>query len=210
MPSKKPARAKSASAPKPAARTKQAADVKAGAKVRSHRLGAGMAITVALCSVAAALVIAAREVAEQPDTPLVEVQPRVVAPQTPTTKIPAAKTTGIAPAASSGPAAKPVAAPPAAPAAPTVTKVPPVTMAGCLERADDAFRLKGATGQNAPKSRSWKSGFLKKGAATVTVVDPANRAKLPEHVGRRVSVTGTMMDGQLLVRSLERTGPACK
>ena len=43
-------------------------------------------------------------------------------------------------------------------------KAPPVTVTGCLERTDEGFRMKDTSGADAPKSRSWKSGFLKKGS----------------------------------------------
>jgi hypothetical protein len=84
-----------------------------------------------------------------------------------------------------------------------------VTITGCLERADETFRLKDTAGVDAPKSRSWKSGFLKKGSASIEVVDAANRLRLPDHVGRRVSVTGTLVDREMRVRSLQRVAASC-
>jgi hypothetical protein len=89
------------------------------------------------------------------------------------------------------------------------SKTSPVTIAGCLERSDKAFRLKDATGVNVPKSRSWKSGFLKKGSATVDVVDAAKSAKLQSHVGQRVSVTGVLNGHEMQVRSLQRVSASC-
>jgi hypothetical protein len=88
-------------------------------------------------------------------------------------------------------------------------KAPPMTVTGCLERTDDGFRMKDTSGADAPKARSWKSGFLKKGAAAVDVVDPARSLRLADHVGRRVSVTGTLVDREMRARSLRRLG-ACK
>jgi len=85
----------------------------------------------------------------------------------------------------------------------------PVTITGCLEREADSFRLKDTAGENAPKARSWKSGFLKKGSAAIHVVDTANRTKLPSHVGQRVSVTGTLVDREMQVRSLQRVAASC-
>ena len=85
----------------------------------------------------------------------------------------------------------------------------PVTITGCLERTDETFRLKDTTGVDAPKSRSWKSGFLKKGSASIEVVDAANRLKLPGHVGQRVSVTGTLVDREMKIRSLQRVAASC-
>ena len=88
-------------------------------------------------------------------------------------------------------------------------KAPPVTLTGCLERTDEGFRMKDTSGAEAPKSRSWKSGFLKKSPATLDVVDTARSLQLADHVGRRVSVTGTVVDREMQARSLRRLG-ACK
>jgi hypothetical protein len=89
-------------------------------------------------------------------------------------------------------------------------KQAPATITGCLERDDKAFRLKDTTGTDAPKSRSWKSAFLKKGSASVHVSDPANRLKLSSHIGERVSVTGTLVDREMQVRSLQRVAGSCE
>jgi hypothetical protein len=84
-----------------------------------------------------------------------------------------------------------------------------VTITGCLERADDVFRLKDASGADVPRSRSWKSGFLKKGPASLEVVDASNRLKLSNHVGERVSLTGTLVDREMQARSLQRVTASC-
>jgi hypothetical protein len=84
-----------------------------------------------------------------------------------------------------------------------------VTMTGCLERHDDTFRLKDTTGVDAPKARSWKSGFLKKGAASIDVVDAAHKLKLTDHVGQRVTVTGVLVEREMQARSLRRLAPSC-
>ena len=88
-------------------------------------------------------------------------------------------------------------------------KIAAVTITGCLERNAETFRLKDTAGASAPKARSWKSGFLKKGSATIAVIDAANRVKLPTHVGQRVSVTGTLVDREMRVRSLQRVATSC-
>lgn len=89
------------------------------------------------------------------------------------------------------------------------TKVARVTIEGCLERADDTFRLTDTAGTNAPTSRSWKSAFLKKRPATIEVSDAVKRVNLASHVGQRVSVTGTMVDRQMRIGSLQRISPSC-
>ena len=85
----------------------------------------------------------------------------------------------------------------------------PITITGCLEREDDGFRLKNTSGADAPKSRSWRSGFLKKGSASVDVVDPPKKLRLAEHVGERVSMTGVLVDRDMQVRSMHRVAPSC-
>ena len=84
-----------------------------------------------------------------------------------------------------------------------------MTITGCLQRDDQTFRLKDTEGAEAPKSRSWKTGFLKKGSASIEIVDAANRLKLTDHVGQRVSVTGTLVDREMRARSLQRIAPSC-
>jgi hypothetical protein len=91
----------------------------------------------------------------------------------------------------------------------TEAKVTPVTITGCLERADEAFRLKDTMGTDAPRARSWKTGFLRKGSVSIDVVDSANRLNLVNHVGHRVSVTGTLVDREMQVRSLRQVATSC-
>jgi hypothetical protein len=91
-----------------------------------------------------------------------------------------------------------------------VAKPALVTITGCLERDDETFRLEDTSGEDAPRSRSWKSAFLKKGSAPVEVVDASRRLKLTNHVGQRVSVTGTLGDGEMQIRSLRRIAASCK
>jgi len=88
-------------------------------------------------------------------------------------------------------------------------KVARVTIEGCLERDDDTFRLTDTTGTNAPTARSWKSGFLKKRPAAIEVRDAVKRVNLASHVGQRVSVTGTLVDRQMRVGSLQPISLSC-
>jgi hypothetical protein len=85
----------------------------------------------------------------------------------------------------------------------------PVTITGCLEQDDETFRLKNTTGTQAPKSRSWKSGFLKKNPASIEIVDASNKVRLPNHVGQRVVVTGLLVNREMQVRSLRRVATSC-
>ena len=82
----------------------------------------------------------------------------------------------------------------------------PVTIAGCLENDEGTFILTDATGTNAPASRSWKSGFLKKRAASIELSDQAGTLKLRQHVGRRISATGTLVDREMRALSIRRIG----
>jgi hypothetical protein len=84
-----------------------------------------------------------------------------------------------------------------------------VTIAGCLAQDGESFRLKDTSGTDVPRSRSWKSGFLKKSPAAVEVVDASPRLKLTNHVGERISVTGSIVDGGMQVRSLRRIATSC-
>ena len=84
-----------------------------------------------------------------------------------------------------------------------------VTITGCLERDDETFRLKDGTGLEGRKSRSWKSGFLKKGSASVEVVDAAHRLHLTNHIGQRVSITGMLVDREMEGRTLRRVAASC-
>jgi hypothetical protein len=95
--------------------------------------------------------------------------------------------------------------------APTLSEssVAPVTITGCLERTDETFRLKDTVGADAPKSRSWKSGFLKRGSTRVDLVDGSHRWNLQGHVGQRVAVTGTLIDREIHVQSLSRVAASC-
>jgi hypothetical protein len=162
---------------------------------------------------ATAMLIAARQETEPTRNASVYVQPEIPA----TTQVAAKK-----PAASKAPAIDPLpavalsasASEAVVPAVETEAntlqpKPAPVTITGCLERNDETFRLKDTAGADVPKSRSWKSGFLKKGSASIEVVDAAHRLKLPDHVGERVSVTGRLVDREMQVRSLQRVAASC-
>jgi hypothetical protein len=84
-----------------------------------------------------------------------------------------------------------------------------VTLTGCLARSDKEFRLTDTTGVNAPKSRSWKSGFLAKRSASVSIVPASGDLPLSRHVGRRVAVSGTLIDREMRVRTLRRVSDSC-
>lgn len=114
-------------------------------------------------------------------------------------------------AAGTSPAASPVvAAVTTSAAAPAAPKVARATVVGCLEEDGAAFKLTDTTGADAPKARSWKSGFLKKGAAPVKLVGSSNALNLSGHVGRRVSVTGTLANREMQGQAMHRVSGSCK
>ncbi len=85
----------------------------------------------------------------------------------------------------------------------------PVTITGCLELDEATFWLKDAAGVDAPKSRSWRSGFLKRRSSQIELVDAANTLKLPNYVGQRVAATGTLLNREMRARSLQRLAISC-
>ncbi len=90
-----------------------------------------------------------------------------------------------------------------------VENVAPFTITGCLELDEEIFRLKDTTGVEAPKSRSWRSGFLKKRASPIELMDATNTLKLPNYVGQRVAVTGMFMNREMQARSLRPVAASC-
>jgi hypothetical protein len=85
-----------------------------------------------------------------------------------------------------------------------------VTISGCLEQDDERFRLKDTSGDDAPKGRSWRSGFIRRNSATIDVIDQGDRHHLPTYVGQRVSVTGTLVDKEMQVRSVRIVAISCE
>jgi hypothetical protein len=83
------------------------------------------------------------------------------------------------------------------------------TIEGCLVQDANQFQLKNTSGEDAPKGRSWKSGFLHRSAKTVDVVDQSHRMNLARHVGQRVTITGLLDDHELQGTSLRRVAESC-
>jgi len=110
-----------------------------------------------------------------------------------------------------GPA--PAKAPAIAPTAADASHVnqAPVTITGCLETTvqESEFRLTDTEGADAPKSRSWKSGFLKKSATPISLVGYSDPTGLKKLVGHRVSATGMLTSGELHLRSYKPAGASC-
>ena len=83
------------------------------------------------------------------------------------------------------------------------------TISGCLVRDGEVFQLKDTDGEHAPRSRSWKSGFIKKGSARIDLVDASHRLRLDSHVGHRVTVSGMLTDREMHARSIRPTMDRC-
>jgi hypothetical protein len=86
---------------------------------------------------------------------------------------------------------------------------PSVTITGCLQREDEEFWLTNTSGTDAPKSRSWRSGFLRKRQPRIQLVDTTNTLRLRDHVGRRVSATGVLDDREMRARYVGRVADKC-
>ena len=201
---KKSTRAKSPAAKATAKRlTEKAAGLKAKMKL-TKAMGAGLAF-VGVAVVAGVVMFAGGDSGERAEAATVAAE--IDSPDVQPTK-PIRAIAGVPKKSASAPKARP-ADTPRSPAAPkTASELPDAVMLeGCLEQSGDTFRLKDTKGDDAPKSRSWKSGFLKKGARPVEVVDWNNRLK--NHVGERVSVSGMFVDGEMHVRTLRRVSATC-
>ena len=84
-----------------------------------------------------------------------------------------------------------------------------VTVSGCLERDDDVFRLTDTGGAQAPKERSWKSGFIRKRNSDLQIVEASKRLKLKDHVGHRISLTGTVNEREMRAASVRHLAASC-
>lgn len=197
MPVKKITRSKASAASK---KSTAAATTKTTARSK-RQFGSGAMLVTAMCVTGAVIVIAAREM-----TPSTRVEASDARPDTEVATAPAKPvvSTGVADPSPAVPVTSETEA-----AKSSATNAGPVTIFGCLERSNDTYRLTDTDGVDAPKARSWKTGFLKKGSASVELVDPGNRGRLSSHVGHRIGVTGTMSEKQLQVRSIRKISSSC-
>ena len=172
--------------------------------------------------------------AKEPDQPALELQAAQPAPEAMAVEAPQSAK-AIQPKSPAAKAAKPAAAPKTVVATATAqpadatppAKDTPVmesrsvatkqqdeesiatTIGGCLVHDDGMFKLKDTDGSHAPKSRSWKSGFIKKGSARIELIDASHRVDFTSHVGYRVSVSGMLADREMQVRSIKGGTERC-
>jgi hypothetical protein len=104
-----------------------------------------------------------------------------------------------------------VTAPTPAPPATETDALSQVTITGCLETGanENQFRLTDTEGANAPKARSWRTGFLKKRSAPMDLIGAPDLGALQKQVGRRVAVTGVQTNRELKVGSVRVVSPSC-
>jgi hypothetical protein len=81
-----------------------------------------------------------------------------------------------------------------------------VTITGCLDYDGKSAWLKETSG-DVPRSRSWRSGFLKKRSPRIALVDGPTNASAYD--GRRVSVTGVLIDREMRVNSVHPIEGEC-
>ena len=107
--------------------------------------------------------------------------------------------------------AEPAPARSAAVASAAIAGPAPVTITGCLEMSVDEteFRLTDTEGAEAPKSRSWRTGFLKKHSSSIALVEMADAHALQAQVGKRVAATGVLSSGSLKLSALRAVSPHC-
>lgn len=69
-----------------------------------------------------------------------------------------------------------------------------VTLSGCVRGGAErnTFVLTKVEGADAPRARGWKTGYLLKRPSNLAVVSGTSAIRLRDHVGRRVTVTGTL------------------
>ncbi len=201
--------------------TRRKSAVAAGSAMHASWLPSTRAIVVGVsCVVAAVALVAAGQPDPRSDAARGDV-PEAFAPLE-NNRLPARADTAGVPIRTR-PARKPAEASVAQPARPRTAeakaveakveadtpKVQPVTITGCLDQDDNTFWLKNTSGADVPKSRSWRSGFIKKGSSSVELVDAANTLRLSNFVGQRVAATGMLADREMRARSLRRVSASC-
>jgi len=85
----------------------------------------------------------------------------------------------------------------------------PATITGCLRFDAEIFWLKDTTGGDAPQSRSWKWGFLKRRSSNIELVDASHTLKLPNYVGQRITATGMLSNGEMRAQSVQSVAASC-
>jgi hypothetical protein len=185
--------------PAPSTADEQAADQNRSAEVLTADVASAPLVTAKKVAPPAAVPVRAATPTTAPALMSVPAAPA---------KARAAETAGARAETPSAPASVPAhaSAPVVHPAA-AVEPVDTVTISGCLEYDGKSAWLKDTSGADAPKTRNWKSGFLRKRSPRIALVDAAGSAS--SYDGRRVSVTGVLVDREMRVNSLKPAAGDC-
>jgi hypothetical protein len=90
--------------------------------------------------------------------------------------------------------------------------VSPAMTSKVVAPQEDASVAKAPASHVAPKGSAPKNGSgnaTVASAVTITVLDASHRWKLEKHVGERISVTGSLVDHEMQVKTLSRVTPSC-
>jgi hypothetical protein len=85
-----------------------------------------------------------------------------------------------------------------------------LTVEGCLESDGPTYRLKNTSGLDAPKARTWRTGFLMKRSPSIGLVDTTGRLNLQDHIGTRVAATGSLVDREFRATALREVAASCR
>jgi hypothetical protein len=83
----------------------------------------------------------------------------------------------------------------------------PVSMTGCLRASRSGYVLTGLRGNQAPKARNWKTGYIM--TTRDFVVSPTAGVKLQDHIGRQVTVVGVVDGTRITARTIRRIATSC-
>lgn len=218
-------------------RVKQVTGDEPAAGPSPKRTRGRLAVVGAVCLFAAAALLAARQPAASPDHASAGAAPDAAASPRPSTPIAnlASNPTATAPVRTSPSAAakthtatasiekSPAPAPvkktktPRAVRSPTsgpeltgpVKSSSTLTVEGCLESDGLTYRLKDTSGLDAPKARSWRTGFLMKRSSSIGLVDTTGRLRLQERIGTRVAATGSLVEREFRATAVRQVAASC-
>jgi hypothetical protein len=84
------------------------------------------------------------------------------------------------------------------------------TVTGCLERDGEGFQLKNPSGEQIRKTRSWKSGFLRRGSRNISIVGSPTSLNLESRIGYKVAIGGNLVERELRPNSIHSTSERCE
>ena len=85
-----------------------------------------------------------------------------------------------------------------------------VTLTGCLHADGSKYRLTNLQGNQSPKGRNWKTGFITKTTKDIEVVGASTSVRLTGQVGHRITVVGVRDgDRHFKARSIRQIATSC-